>query len=315
MLGGVNLRQTGQRWEFENEAALEDFAWVNLERILGLTPLKRQYFVRGQICDILAVDKNKRLVVLELKNGEDRYIVQQLTRYYDALREEKPFNDKIDYEQPIGLIAITPSFHKDNFTDRKYNLLSLQFLKFEIFVDGEKFYLQLKDIDGGKVSQVEIFHQERDSTENIPAPPRALLNLLSKGDGDAREVLLQIRDKILRFDKRMKEISASGVISYGRGKSKPCAEIRILSYSKKPGLILWLPNPKLIFNVKRMGRMSIRTDWKNVLEIYYMPKGARFVKYDGIWTFEQYIRLIDEKKSNSLESLVDIALEKWIEKL
>lgn len=59
MPGGVNLRQTGQRWEFENEAALEDFAWVNLERILGLTPLKRQYSVRGQICDILAVDKNK----------------------------------------------------------------------------------------------------------------------------------------------------------------------------------------------------------------------------------------------------------------
>lgn len=62
-------------------------------------------------------------MVLELKNGEDRYIVQQLTRYYDALREEKPFNEKIDYEQPIVLIAITPSFHKDNFTDRKYHLL------------------------------------------------------------------------------------------------------------------------------------------------------------------------------------------------
>jgi hypothetical protein len=25
------------------------------------------------------------------KNGEDRYVVQQLTRYYDALLEHKPF--------------------------------------------------------------------------------------------------------------------------------------------------------------------------------------------------------------------------------
>lgn len=81
MINSVNLRKTGQKWEFESEAALEDFVWANLKKLLKLTPLKRQYRVNGQICDIVAVDKNKRLVVLELKNGEDRYIVQQLTRY------------------------------------------------------------------------------------------------------------------------------------------------------------------------------------------------------------------------------------------
>ena len=242
--------------------------------------------MKGQGCDILALGENKQLVVLELKNAEDRYIVQQLTRYYDALREEKPFNEQVDYTQPIGLMAITPTFHKDNFTDRKYNHMSLQFLTFEILADGKKFYLHLKDIDSGKLSQLEINHQERDSTDNIPAPPRALLNLLSKGDSDAREVLLQIREKILRFDKRMKEISTSRVILYGRRKSKPCAEIRIVSYSKKPGLMLWLPNPKLIFNIKRMGRMSIRTDCKSVLNIYYMPKGTSFTK--GTWKGEEY---------------------------
>lgn len=312
MLSYVNLRKTGQGWEFESEAALEDFVWANLKELLGLTPLKRQYYVKGQVCDILAVDENKRLVVLELKNAEDRYIVQQLTRYYDALREETPFNEQVDYAH-IGLMAITPSFHKDNFTDRKYNHLSIQFLQFEIFANGEKFYLHLKKIDSGKVSQVEIHHQERDSTGNIPAPPRALLNLLSKGDSDAHEVLLQLREKMLRFDKRMKELSASGVISYGRGKSKPCAEIRIMSYSKKPGLFLWLPNPKLIFNIKRMGRMGIRTDWKRVLNIYYMPNGTTFTR--ETWVFEEYMRLIGGKNSNSLESLVDIALEKWMERL
>ena len=70
---------------------------------------------------IVAIDENKRLVVLELKNCEDRYIVQQLTRYYDALLEEKAFNEEIDYGQPVRLVAIAPSFHKDNFTDRKYH--------------------------------------------------------------------------------------------------------------------------------------------------------------------------------------------------
>lgn len=168
--------------------------------------------------------------MLELKNGEDRYIVQQLTRYYDALREDKPFKEEIDYEQPIGLVAIAPIFHRDNFTDRKYNLLSVQFLHFKSFAEREKLYLQLKDIDNAKVSQVEIPHQQRDSTENIPSPPRVLLNLLSKFTDSDSKVLLQIRQKILSFDKRMQETSASGIIIYGKGKSKPGAEFYGKSY-------------------------------------------------------------------------------------
>ena len=161
MLGFANLRKTGTGWEFESEAALEDFAWDNLKQLLGLTPLKRQYWVKGQICDILATDENERLVVLELKNGEDRYIVQQLTRYYDALLEEKPFKEEIDYSKAISLVAITPSFHKDNLIDKKYHTLAFQFLDFKIVNLNEKFYLYLKDIDTEKVLQLEIPYQER----------------------------------------------------------------------------------------------------------------------------------------------------------
>lgn len=310
----VRLRKTGSGWEFESEIDLEDFVWANLQHLLGLIPLKRQYRVNGQICDIVAIDENKRLVVLELKNCEDRYIVQQLTRYYDALLEEKAFNEEIDYGQPVRLVAIAPNFHKDNFTDRKYHKLFFQFVQFEIIETSKKSYLQLEDIDLSKVSKVDIIYRERDSTEKIPAPPRALLNLLSKGNDDAREVLLQIRETILSFDQRMKEVSASGVISYGKGKSKPCAEIRILSFSKKPGLILWLPNPKMIFNQKRIGRMRIYTkDWNKVSRIDYMPKGTRFTR--DWWEFEEYVKLIGINKFNSLGNIVDVALKTWLKRL
>ncbi|NES65022.1 MAG: DUF91 domain-containing protein, partial [Okeania sp. SIO2D1] len=54
-------------------------------KLLGLNVLDRQYIINNQRCDILAVDSHKKLVILELKNVEDRGIVQQLTRYYDAL--------------------------------------------------------------------------------------------------------------------------------------------------------------------------------------------------------------------------------------
>lgn len=129
MLSSAALKKTGTGWEFTNEAALEDFVWDNLKSLLNLTPLKRQYFVRSEVCDILAVDDNRQLVVLELKNTEDRYIVQQLTRYYDALLEVKPFDAEIDYSKPIRLVAVAPIFHRHNEIDRKYHKLIFGFLK------------------------------------------------------------------------------------------------------------------------------------------------------------------------------------------
>jgi RecB family endonuclease NucS len=74
MLAGAALRKTSLGWEFASEAALEDFVWDNLIQLLGLTPLKRQYPELGEYCDILAVDNQKQLTIIELKNIEDRYV-------------------------------------------------------------------------------------------------------------------------------------------------------------------------------------------------------------------------------------------------
>lgn len=257
----VSLRKTGSGWEFESETVLEDFVWVNLQQLLGLTPLKRQYRVSGQICDIVAVDENKRLVVLELKNGEDRYIVQQLTRYYDALLEEKAFNAEIDYSQPVRLVAIAPNFHKDNLTDKKYHKLFLEFLQFKIVQTSKKFYLQLEDIDSGKVSKVNISYKTTDNTEDISSPPPALQKLLNRCTPEQIKVILSIRNQILSFDKRIEEMSTAASIKYGNGKSKQsklCAEF--CSDSKGSILIfLWLPRKNLTSKI--ISRARIWTDW------------------------------------------------------
>lgn len=92
--------------------------------------------------------------MLELKNSEDRYIVQQLTRYYDALLEEKPFQGQIDYEQPVQLVAIAPSFHKDNLTDRKYHYLDFNFIEFEVIEAKNLFCLCLKILETVKVLKI-----------------------------------------------------------------------------------------------------------------------------------------------------------------
>ncbi len=343
MLTYVNLRKTATGWEFESEEVLEDFAWANLTQLFGLTPLKRQYIVNDQRCDILALGENKQLVVLELKNVEDRYVVQQLTRYYDALRQEKPFNEEVDYQQPIGLIAVTPSFHKDNFTDRKYCHLNVQFLRFEVLADGEKFYLQLKDVDSGKLTEFDIYYQEIESNDdNKPAHPRALINILSKFSDADSQLLLRMRQKILTFDKRMQEKVESGSISYGKGKSKPCAEImgKKSTYRNNliiPRLILWLPiSPDLnkINSFNRIGRMIIssksfpRNSFLSQIDQYsyvaYKPKESRSHSANQYWSIEQYIRLYLGTEEyvypplgdiDCINFLVELALTEWLKRL
>ncbi|WP_413173751.1 endonuclease NucS domain-containing protein [Anabaena azotica] len=266
----VNLKQTGTGWEFVTEADLEDFVWANLKQLLGLTPLKRQYFVNGQYCDILALRENQQLVVLELKNVEDRYIVQQLTRYYHALQEEKPFADEVDYQKPIELIAITPNFNRDNFTDRIYNHLAIRFFEFSVLADGISYFLDLKDLDNHQFFKIKIPYQQQNSNENVPQPPRALINRLENCSSEQKAGILSIRKKILSFDKRMQEISSTVGVKYGNGNSKNskfCAEIYFDSKGI-PFLFLWLG---LKNNTsERIGRARIWTDWyeKALLEGY-----------------------------------------------
>ena len=150
------LKKVGQGWQFASENNLEDFVWGQLNSLFELSPLKRQYTAYGDICDILALDKNSRLVIMELKNVEDRYIVQQLTRYYHSLLEEKPFQEQVNYQLPVRLIAVAPSFHRHNWLDRKYHKLSFEFMSFTLRQLENEVYLHLTDLNTKKVSQAKI---------------------------------------------------------------------------------------------------------------------------------------------------------------
>ena len=155
------LKKIGEGWQFASENNLEDFVWSQLNSLFELSPLKRQYTASSDICDILALDKNGRLVIMELKNVEDRYIVQQLTRYYYSLLEEQPFGQQVNYQLPVRLIAVAPSFHRHNWIDRKYHKLSFEFISFTIRQQQNDVYLHLKDLDTNKVSQAKIIDISR----------------------------------------------------------------------------------------------------------------------------------------------------------
>ncbi|MGB2926847.1 MAG: hypothetical protein WBB82_16220, partial [Limnothrix sp.] len=139
------LRQTESGWEFPSETTLEKFVWENLSESLNIEKLAQQYVCNGERCDILGLRRNGQLVIVELKNIEDRYIIQQLTRYYANLLEDQPFSDQIDYSLPIELIAIAPNYHRHNLIDQKYSRLDFKLLNFVLKVQEDTIYFVLQD--------------------------------------------------------------------------------------------------------------------------------------------------------------------------
>jgi hypothetical protein len=162
------IKKKDGKIEFRSETELENFVFIHLDRLLNLSPISRQYRIGTEICDVLAADDRKRLTIIELKNAEDRYIVQQLTRYYHGLIERKPRLDGIDYQKPVKLIAIAPSFHTHNFVDKVYNKLDFEFFTFNLTVERstvdiffeltnvdtkEKYIVQIPEIKRSKVAK------------------------------------------------------------------------------------------------------------------------------------------------------------------
>ncbi|RCJ20220.1 recombinase RecB [Nostoc sp. ATCC 43529] len=340
MLAGAALRKTGSGWEFASEAALEDFVWDNLQQLSGLIPLKRQYAVKGEICDILALNETRQLVILELKNTEDRYIVQQLTRYYDNLLDEKPFSEQIDYSLPVRLVAIAPSFHRHNLIDRKHTKLIVDFLQVTVAQINQNFHLQLQDIDTNQIWSIPIPYQELDIStvsSNISEPPQLLLDWLGACTGEEQQAILKLREKILSFDERIQEeIQRRNTIRYGKGKNKPVAELCFQKKTNKPVIFLWLPTPSsLLFTQKRqvIGRMRLWMDGAVVTYAGHIPEGFGRMRLQSEWDampreqrprnlywslsyksfspvgINTYKELIPNP--DSLESLVDLALSKW----
>ncbi|MEH2213960.1 endonuclease NucS domain-containing protein [Nostoc sp.] len=266
MKKNVALRKTEQGWKFIDESELETFVWDNLEEIFELKPLTRQLSIKGEICDILATGENNQLAIIELKNTEDRYVINQLTRYYDNLLEEQPLKHNINYDEQIRLLAICPSFHRHNLIDEKHSRLNFNLFNFFIVYENNEFYFHLSQIHNqSKTKIIKINYQEvnfqNQETDNIPEPPRLLLDWLGSLTNTEIENLTKIRHQILTFDRRLEETVVNKSIiyasKYGKEKIRPCAELCFDRKSKKILLFLWLIIPNR--QNKTIVRMQIDT--------------------------------------------------------
>lgn len=288
-LGSVSLRKVSEGWEFSSELALEVFIWEHLETLLQLQPFQRQYAVMGEVCDILALTSERQLVILELKNTEDRYIIQQLTRYYANLLEEKPFLDSIDYEKPIRLIAIAPTFHRHNYIDRQYSRLAFEFIQARV-TQSDQFYLELHREDTATevvkaalpFQEVELAQQSTD----LPEVPEPLMRWLGACSAADQQAILKARQQILSFHPRMQEMVNKTSIQYGTGKTKLCAEICFRRSQQQPVLFLWLPLPNCWRSrnrPERIGRLRLWITDGIVTHVGHVPEGFGKMRLEEEW--------------------------------
>jgi RecB family endonuclease NucS len=347
-LGNVSLRRVSNGWGFSSELALENFIWERLEDLLQLKPFQRQYVVMGEVCDILALTPERQLVILELKNTEDRYIIQQLTRYYANLLEEKPFPNSIDYGKPIRLIAIAPTFHRHNHIDRQYSRLTFEFIQVKV-TQSEQFYLELqREDEATEVIRAALPFQEIDLEEqsaDLPEVPEQLLKWLGACSAADQQAILKARQQIISFHPRMQEMISKTSIQYGTGKTKLCVEIRFQKNQQQPILFLWLPLPNCWNRPNRPERIGRLRLWINdgiVTHIGHVPTGLgkmrlpeewnalpkskwpRQALYEGlssnsmtpVYARRFYQSDIDPSQGDiQLNEFVSVTLQKWLEKL
>ncbi len=172
--------KSGQTWQFATESNLEEVVWRYLPELMNLKPVSRQFCISGKFCDIIAVDNFNRLVIVELKNTEDRYVVQQLVRYYEAIATAETFPFDVDVASP-RLVALAPSFHADSFTDCKHSRLEVELMTFSLESSSSGISLLMRDAAGHDLCTLPLQKDEDVSRPEIQIsePPRKLLNWLS----------------------------------------------------------------------------------------------------------------------------------------
>ena len=290
MIGSAFLRNGVDGWKFSSEVALENFIWENLSKLFGVQPLKRQHISNGERCDILA-SNGKELVIIELKNVEDRYLIQQLTRYYSNLLEENPFPLELDYSKPIRLISVAPSYHRHNLIDRYHSRLEFEFFEFKIDLCDGNHLFQLKRHEETEFTiSIPIPYQELDisSSNHILDLPEILIRWLGGSTKDERKIILSLRNKLLSSSPRMKEIVEKRSIKYGSGKTRICAEICFHISSQKPIVFLWLPTPSTyIFHrdarKAKFGRLRIWNDSSQITHLGHIPDGFGQMRTKSEW--------------------------------
>lgn len=300
---------TPSEWRFDTELILRDFLISNLQELLGLDFIAKEFLIDERCrCDILAVNALKQAVIIELKNAEDPTVVSQLKRYESALLQKKPFQERIDYQQAVLLVAVAPTFDLE--TRRWKSACELRQFK----IVSELFSFELKNLNTGSSRSVCI--SPKWNIRLIPAHAPKGMNKILKSCLKAdrfliKKRIIQIRNKVLAFDHRVQEVGANSGVKYGRDRQF-CLEL-YFDEIQPPAIILTLPRFSGERSTGRLAKMRIWADWKWDKAVIVRPVRIALgrISSSDIALAEQTIR----RRGCSLDELIDLALNEWANRL
>ncbi|MEN8443674.1 MAG: endonuclease NucS domain-containing protein [Cyanobacteria bacterium J06555_13] len=283
------LRVFGKAAEFETELHLERFFLATVLPKLQLKPLASQYTCGQGICDILAIGSSNQLIIIELKNTKDTHVIEQITRYFDALVVEKPFESQVDYAQPIELYTVCPDYADSLAMTLKYHRLNFNVLAYRIKNEQDTHRFELWNwLSHEAIAHIEIPRAENTPDKSaLPEPPKAFLKLLEKCTDREHSQASLIRQQIYEFSQshnyKICERPDGQWIRFERNKQHPIAEIGWDNQRTELVIHLWLPfttingrlNLRRYPKYKRTSMMRIWVDNDEVKYLGYIHNSRR----------------------------------------
>ncbi len=286
------FRVYGESAEFETERHLEWFFWYTVLPEIGLKPLKSQYTCKEGICDILAKGHENQLVIIELKNVEDSHVIEQITAYFDALIEEKPFDEQIDYTKPIELYTVCPTYRSRTVTTLKHHKLKFSLFSYAVKSSDQGFVFILYEwLTKTEIAKIDLpIAPEIAPILNLPDPPKAFVNLLGNCSEDEKIWAIEIRDQVYQFAQslnyRIYEKPDGKWVRFERNKQNPIAEMGWENKRESLAIYLWLP----FVTINGQSNMKVRER-----DSYKRTAMMRIWIADGIVQYVGYIE--NQRKS------------------
>lgn len=312
------FRFYGDRAEFETELALELFFWSTVLEKLGLKPLKRQHYCREGICDILAKGTNNQLIIIELKNVKDSHVINQITSYFDALNDEKPFSDQIDYSHPIELYVVAPDYKDRTACILKYHRLDINILSYTVIKSENNIIFTLKKWEND-VEQVKLnipFLDELSNSVVIPQSPKVFQHLISRLSKNEATYGHALRNQIYQFSQNFNAKTYERVtgksLRLERNKQNPIAEIGWDNKRNCLSIYLWLP---FVTINGRWNRGSIRDSYKRtaMMQIFIQDGLVQYVGYVHKGSKSWVIITPDEFKDENIPKPTKLKKELYID--
>jgi len=165
---------------FNNEAELRDFFDDNLEELLGMKFLAKEYPTTEGRMDTIAIDEKGSPVIIEYKWGQDDAIVVQGMFYFDWLKNNKKHfellvadklgkNIKVSWNKPRVLLVAQGFNNKTIIATRQTDYIELiRYVPYKdniLYLETIQGSLKDKSIKATKLKQKETIENEIKDTE------------------------------------------------------------------------------------------------------------------------------------------------------